>query len=132
LELLGGSGVLLIASAATSEHTRLNLAAVSHASWLGLGWLILTAVGGFTAYGFLAKRVPASISTTFAYVNPVVALGLGSLLFSEPITLRMLVATAVVVAGVFLIVSAGGSAPERRSHHPLTSGHGQARRRVQP
>src|SRR5215218_930591 len=128
LELLGGSGVLLIASAAFGEFSNLQLEAVSRASWLGLGWLVLTAIGGFTAYGFLAKRVSTSISTTFAYVNPVVAVGLGWLLFSEPLTVWMMVATAVVVVGVFLIVSAGGPEPERRyHHHPMTSGYGHAR-----
>jgi drug/metabolite transporter (DMT)-like permease len=127
LELLGGSAVLLIASTVFGEFSRLHLEAVSRASWLGLGWLVLTAIGGFTAYGFLAKRVSTSLSTTFAYVNPVVAVGLGWLLFREPLTMRMIVATAVVVAGVFLIVSAGGPEPERRRHHPLTSGHGHVR-----
>jgi hypothetical protein len=92
---------------------------------MGLGWLVFTAVGGFTAYGFLAKRVSTSLSTTFAYVNPVVAVGLGSLLFGEPLSMRMMAATLVVVLGVFLIVSASGQAPQRRvHHHPMTSGHG--------
>jgi drug/metabolite transporter (DMT)-like permease len=106
LELLGGSCVLLIASLAWGEVGSLHLETVSRSSWFGVGWLVLTAVGGFTAYGFLAKRVGTCISTTFAYVNPVVAVGLGWLLFSEPVSLRMMVATAVVVLGVFLIVSA--------------------------
>jgi drug/metabolite transporter (DMT)-like permease len=126
LELLGGSGVLLMASAIMGEFGTLRLDAVSSASWLGLSWLVLTAIGGFTAYGFLAKRVSSCVSTTFAYVNPVVAVSLGWLLFSEAVTVRMLVATAVVVSGVCLIVSAGGPEPRRPRHHPLTSGHGHA------
>jgi drug/metabolite transporter (DMT)-like permease len=125
LELLGGSGVLLIADVALHEFSRLHLATVSQSSAMGLGWLVFTAVGGFTAYGFLAKRVSTSLSTTFAYVNPVVAVGLGSLLFGEPLSMRMMAATLVVVLGVFLIVSASGQAPQRRvHHHPMTSGHG--------
>jgi drug/metabolite transporter (DMT)-like permease len=132
LELLGGSCVLLIASLAWGEVGSLHLETVSRSSWFGLAWLVVTAVGGFTAYGFLAKRVSTSISTTFAYVNPVVAIGLGWLLFSEPVSLRMMVATAVVVLGVFLIVSAGRPEPERRCHHPLTSGHGHRRQQRIP
>jgi drug/metabolite transporter (DMT)-like permease len=127
LELLGGSGILLIASAVWGEFHTMRLEAISSSSWLGLGWLVLTAIGGFTAYGFLAKRVSSCVSTTFAYVNPVVAVGLGWLLFGESVTLRMLLATAVVVTGVCLIVSAGGPEPERRRHHPMTSGHGHTR-----
>ncbi len=62
-------------------------------------------------------------------MNPVVALGLGAFLFSEPLTARMMVATAVVVLGAFLIVSSGGpDKPDRRGHHLITSGHGHARR----
>src|SRR3954447_20885312 len=70
LELLGGSCMLLVASLAWGEVGSLHLDVVSRPAWIGLGWLVLTGVGGFTAYGFLAKRVGTSISTTFAYVNP--------------------------------------------------------------
>jgi len=45
------------------------------------------------------------------------------MLFGEPLTMRMMIATVVVIVGVFLIVSAGGPEPERRTHHPMTSGH---------
>ena len=129
LELLGGTVVLLAAGLALHAFSGLNLQAVSWSSWFGLGWLVFTAVGGFTAYGFLAKRVSTSISTTFAYVNPVVAVGLGAFLFAEPLTARMMVTTVVVVVGVFLIVTAPGpEKPDRRVHHPITSGHGHVRR----
>ena len=47
--------------------------------------------------------------------------------FSEPVTARMLVATAVLIVGVFLIVSAEKPEPARHAHHPLTSGHGIGR-----
>jgi hypothetical protein len=60
-------------------------------------------------------------------VNPVVAGGLGWPLFGEPVTARMVVATAVLIVGVFLIVSAERPEPARRAHHPLTSGHGLGR-----
>src|SRR4051812_6626096 len=46
LELLGGSGILMIASATWGEFHTLRLEAVSSSSWLGLGWLVLTAIGG--------------------------------------------------------------------------------------
>jgi len=131
LELLGGSLVLLVASAIRGEFSLVHFEAVASPAWMGLGWLILTAIGGFTAYGFLAKRVSSSVSTTFAYVNPVVAVSLGWLLFSEPVGLRMLVATAVVIIGVCLIVSAGSPEPDRHRHHPFTSGHGHLRQRHQ-
>jgi drug/metabolite transporter (DMT)-like permease len=51
------------------------------------------------------------------------------MLFGEPLTMRMMIATVVVIVGVFLIVSAGGPEPERRTHHPMTSGHRHVRQR---
>lgn len=122
-ELLGGGAVLFIAAALLGDFGRLDLEAASLVSCCGLAWLILSAVVGFTAYGFLAKTVPCSVATTFSYVNPVVAIILGWLLFGEPVNLRMMIATAVIVAGVCLIVSARSETPPRL-RHPLTSGHG--------
>jgi drug/metabolite transporter (DMT)-like permease len=130
LELLCGSAVLLAAALVLGEFADLRLRTVSGTAWIGLGWVVLTAIGGFTAYGFLAKRVATSMSTSFSYVNPVVAVGLGWLLFNEAVTGRMVLATAVIVGGVFLIVSAKEDTPSRRIHHPLTSGHGHGRRTV--
>lgn len=133
-ELLCGGAILLCAAAATGEIGRLDLGAVSTRSWAGLGWLTVTAVVGFTAYGFLARTVAPSVATTFSYVNPVVAMALGWALFDEPLTPGMLLATAVVVIGVCLIVSAkpDDDAPVR-PRHPLTSGHGHhGRARLAP
>ncbi len=121
-ELLSGGGVLLAAAAATGELGRFDVGLVTTQSWLGLGWLVVSAVVGFTAYGFLAKTVSSAVATTFSYVNPVVAIALGWLLFGEPVTARMVLATAVIVAGVCLIISTRSAASRRQ--HPLTSGHG--------
>jgi drug/metabolite transporter (DMT)-like permease len=122
-ELIGGGAVLLVASVVLGDFAGLRLGAVTLQSWAGFLWLICSGVVGFTAYGYLAKSVPCSIATTFSYVNPVVALFLGWLLFAEPVSPIMLVAVAVIVAGVCLIVSTRGDAP-CTVQHPLTSGHG--------
>jgi drug/metabolite transporter (DMT)-like permease len=123
VELLGGGTVVLVASVLLGEFGTLQLGVVPLHSWMGFGWLVVSAVGGFTAYGFLAQTVASSIATTFSYVNPVIALGLGWLLFGEPVTVWMLAATAVIVVGVCLIVSTKCATPAR-ARHPLTSGHG--------
>jgi drug/metabolite transporter (DMT)-like permease len=129
VELLSGGVVLLIIALLFGDLGRLNLAAVSAMSWLGFGWLIVIAIGGFTAFGFLSQNVAPSIATTFSYVNPVVAITLGRLLFNEPLTIRMLLATAVIVGGVCLIVSTKSDAPAK-TRHPFTSGHGHGARRT--
>lgn len=128
IELLGGGTVLVVAAALLGDIGRLDLASVAWTSWLGFGWFIVIGVAGFTAFGFLAKTVAPSISTTFSYVNPVVALTLGWLLFSESVSIRMVLATAVIIAGVCLIVSTKSETPSR-TRHPFTSGHGYAAHR---
>ena len=129
VELLSGGAILLIIALLFGDLGRLHLAAVSTMSWIGFGWLIVIAIGGFTAFGFLSQNVAPSIATTFSYVNPVVAITLGWLLFSEPLTVRMILATATIVGGVCLIVSTKSEAPGK-TRHPYTSGHGYRVRRI--
>jgi drug/metabolite transporter (DMT)-like permease len=122
-ELLGGGFVLLLVAAALGTFNGLDLGAVTPQSWAGFGWMIVVGVGGFTAYGYLARTVSCSVATTFSYVNPVVAITLGFLLFGEPVTIRMVIAVAVIVVGVCLIVSTRARSP-CNPVHPFTSGVG--------
>ena len=130
LELLAGGAILFVFSAAFGDLGRLDLAAASALSWIGFLWFIVIAIGGFTAFGYLSQTVAPSVATTFSYVNPVVAMTLGWLLYSEPITWRMVVAVAVIVTGVCLIVSTKSDAPAK-TRHPMTSGHGRTRAATQ-
>jgi drug/metabolite transporter (DMT)-like permease len=130
LELLAGGTALIAIACLFEDPFHLGLADVPLISWAGFGWFIVIAVGGFTAFGYLAQTVAPSIATTFSYVNPLVAMALGWLLFSEEVTWRMVIATIVIVAGVCLIVSTKSEAPAK-NRHPMTSGHGH-RRRVLP
>ena len=98
---------------------------------MGFGWFIVIAIGGFTAFGYLTQTVAPSIATTFSYVNPIVAMTLGWLLLSKPVTWRMMIATFVIVVGVCLIVLTKSDAPQK-NRHPMTSGHGYRRRLLEP
>ncbi len=130
IELLSGGAILFVVALLFGDLSRINLAAVSITSWLGFGWFIIIAIGGFTAFGFLNQNVTPSIATTFSYVNPVVAITLGWLLFNEPLTVRMMLATAIIICGVCLIVSTKSEAPGK-TRHPFTSGHGHGARRTE-
>jgi len=61
---------------------------------------------GYTAYIWLLGHVPTSKVSTYAYVNPVVAVFLGWLVLSEPIDAYILTGSAVVIASVILVTSA--------------------------
>lgn len=72
----------------------------STAAWLGWGYLILFGGLAFTSYVRALRLLPISVSTTYAYVNPVIAVFLGWAVLSEPITLWTITGAALVLAGV--------------------------------
>ena len=80
------------------EFRGLHLGAISMRSWLALGYLIVFGSGiGFSAYIYILQKSTAARVATYALVNPVVALFLGWLILGETITLRTVVAAAVLV-----------------------------------
>jgi drug/metabolite transporter (DMT)-like permease len=112
MQSLCGGMVLWIAAFASGEVRSLHLAAVSTRSWLALGYLIaFGSMMGFTAYVYILKKSTATRVATYAFVNPVVALFLGWLLASESITLRTILAAAVILAAVLLVITAPAREP---------------------
>jgi drug/metabolite transporter (DMT)-like permease len=104
LQMLGGSVALVASGLALGEGHRASLANISAASWAG--WLYLVTFGsliGFTAYIYLLKEVSPAKASTYAYVNPVVAMLLGWAIAGESITPRTLIAAAIILGGVALI-----------------------------
>ncbi len=106
LEMLAGGALLLLAGVLAGEPARLDLGAVSLRSVLGLGYLIVFgSLIGFSAYiWLLSVSTPAKVST-YAYVNPVVAVLLGWAVAGEPLTPRMLAAAAIIIAAVAVITT---------------------------
>ena len=103
--LLGGL-VLGVAGLVQGEAVGLDVASFSAASLGGLGYLVVFgSLVGFTAYTWLIQNAPISKVSTYAYVNPVVAIILGWLILSEDLTPSILVAAGVIVAAVALIVN---------------------------
>jgi drug/metabolite transporter (DMT)-like permease len=102
-EMLCGGVVLSLLGALRGE-------AVDPAAWSGrslAAWFYLGLIGsavGFTAFVWLLAHAPVSLVSTYAYVNPVVAVALGALVLSEPVTRWTLLGGAVVLAGVALVV----------------------------
>ena len=102
-QMMLGGAVLLALSQASGE-----LQPFPHISLrAGLALLYLIVGGsllGFTAYVWLLARMPATRVASHAYVNPVVAVALGYFVAGELLTTRMVFASALVVASVFLIL----------------------------
>jgi drug/metabolite transporter (DMT)-like permease len=64
---------------------------------------LLGAVVAFTAYSYALRHLPVAIVSLYTYVNPVIAVALGTLLLHEPFHVRMLLAAAIVVVGVVIV-----------------------------
>jgi drug/metabolite transporter (DMT)-like permease len=107
MEMLAGGAILLAASAARGELTGLDIDQVSRGSAVALLYLIGPgSLLALSAYVLALQRLPTSTVSTYAYVNPVVAVLLGALLLNEVITSRIVVGAAVVVIAVALTLTA--------------------------
>ena len=102
--LLCGAALLLAAAGLTGEFKAVHLASISLKSWVGLAYLIVFgSVVAFTAYTWLLQRCPPTLVATHTYANPVVAVLLGWLLASEPLTMRTVVASVAILGAIVLI-----------------------------
>ncbi len=102
-EMMLGGAVLLVLSLVSGEMH--PFPHISPRAGVALLYLIVGgSLVGFTAYVWLLARMPATRVASHAYVNPLVAVALGYFVAGEEITTRMLLASVLVVASVFLIL----------------------------
>jgi drug/metabolite transporter (DMT)-like permease len=107
IEMLWAGLVFGVASIVTGELGRLHWQHVSTTSIVALLYLIVFgSLVGFSAYVWLLRSAPLSLVSTYAYVNPVVAVILGGIFLGEAITARLVIAGGIIVLAVALIVIA--------------------------
>lgn len=107
LQMLAAAALLVVEGILVGEPADFHPSAISGESILAVLYLALFgSMLAFTTYGWLLRHAPLSLVGTYAYVNPVVAIGLGTLFLGESITGRTLLASAVIVAAVAMIVTA--------------------------
>jgi drug/metabolite transporter (DMT)-like permease len=112
LEMFCGGVLLFALGAAVGEFGTFDPSAVSTRSLLAWGYLFtFGSLIGFTAYIWLLGVVSPAKASTYAYVNPVVAVLLGWAFANEPLTARMFVAAAIIIAAVALITVAQSGQP---------------------
>jgi drug/metabolite transporter (DMT)-like permease len=116
MQMLVGGVALSVLGLGLGEPWRVDPSAFSERSILALLYLVVFgSIVAFSAYVWLLRvSTPARVST-YAYVNPVVAVFLGWLLADEALTVRMLIAAAVIVSGVALITLAPKAVEARSS-----------------
>ncbi len=100
-QMFAGGALLLVAGLASREQVPASIApeAISAFAYLVVFGSILT----FTAYTYLVRHASPTVVGTAAYINPVVAVVLGWLILSEPITARTLLAMGIILSSVLLI-----------------------------
>ncbi len=106
MEMMAGGAALLAGGLLLGEAGRTNVEAFSTESLLAVGYLIVFgSIVAFTAYTWLLANVSVSTVGTYAYVNPIVAVALGAVFLSEPITPRTILATVLIIGAVIAMLS---------------------------
>lgn len=114
VEMAAGGTVMVALGSLGGEWGRLELSGTEPSSWIAFGYLVLVgSVLGYSAYVWLLARAPLSLVTTYAYVNPAVAVALGALFLAEPLTPNVLVGGAVIIGAVAWVITAESRARRR-------------------
>lgn len=106
MQMFSGGLVLLVFSLITGETANFSIYQISTSSLFGVTYLIIFgSLLGFTAYSWLLKNANPAIVSTYAYINPVIAVFLGWLIAGESFTGQMLFGAGIIVGSVVLITS---------------------------
>ncbi len=103
MQMLCGGVFLLIAGTVMGEWSAFDVTTVTTESWLALAYLIFFgAIVAYTAYSWLVKNVSPTALSTYAYVNPAIAVLLGWAIAGEDLSGTMLIGAAIVVGSIAL------------------------------
>jgi drug/metabolite transporter (DMT)-like permease len=101
IQMASGGLVLLLLAVLSGDVTRFEWVKVTSTGILSFIYLILFGtILGFMAFYYVLRRTPPHIVSSYAYVNPVVAVILGYVILKEPFGLRTLGSTLLIVSGV--------------------------------
>jgi len=104
IEMLGGALGLFVVGTLTGEWGQLHLEDISAASAIGLVYLIVFgSLVGFVSYSWLLRNAPIALVSTYAYVNPLVAIFFGAWLGHELVTNRIVLSGLVIIGSVVVI-----------------------------
>lgn len=116
MEMLCGGALLLVAGLVHGEWARFDVGAASPRSLVALAYLLVFgSLLGFSAYIYLLRATTPARASTYAFVNPVVAMFLGWLVAGEALSSQALGAAAVILSGVVLIVLGGAGGAGARA-----------------
>jgi len=106
LQMLAGGGALLFAAILRGEHTHFDVSVISLRSWGAFAYLVAAgSIVAFSTFVWLLKHSTPARVATYNYVNPIVAVILGWLILGEPITVRTVAASAIIIAAVAIVTT---------------------------
>jgi drug/metabolite transporter (DMT)-like permease len=109
LQMVFSGAILMLVGTALGEWGQVAFTA---RTLTALVYLTLAgSVVGYTAYVYALKYLPVATVSLYAYVNPIIAVVLGTLLLSEPFSARILIAAALVFGGIAIVRMAPKTAP---------------------
>jgi len=112
MQMITGGAGLMLASVLSGETATFDLHAVSLVSWLSLGYLAFIGSIAYVTYLWLLSVTNAAKAATYAFVNPVIALALGSLVAGETMNSWTLACAVMVIIAVILIITGKARTPE--------------------
>jgi drug/metabolite transporter (DMT)-like permease len=102
--MLTGSATLILVGVIMGELGRFDPSAITGKSFVAWAYLVtFGAIIGFTAYAYVLRETTPAKASTYAYVNPVIAVLLGWAFANEAITVRTIVGAGIILAGVAMI-----------------------------
>lgn len=102
LQMLISSAFILFITEVT--NTGISMKAIPAESWWAIGYLVLVgSVLTFIAFIYALQKLPPEISSIYAYINPIVAVLIGTLVFGEPLTLFLIVGGIITLFGLYLV-----------------------------
>lgn len=102
LQMFISSIIVLAITGATG--TGVNITSIPANSWWAIGYLVIIgSVLSFIAFIYMLQRLPAEINSIYAYINPIVAVLLGSIIFGEPLTLAIAIGGGITLGGLYLV-----------------------------
>jgi drug/metabolite transporter (DMT)-like permease len=107
LQMIFGGLMMMIIGTALGEWTR---AAVTPRTAIAVAYMaIFGSVIGFAAFSYALRHLPVAIVSLHNFINPIIAVALGTIILGEPFHTRMLVAAAIIFVGVLIVGPAGGA-----------------------
>jgi drug/metabolite transporter (DMT)-like permease len=106
-QMICGGALLILVGFISREYRGFDIAGVTWPSLIAFAYLVLIgAIVGYTAYFYLLRHCDPAKVATYAYVNPIVALFLGTWFAHEKLTLRTLIGAGLIIGSVAVVIMA--------------------------